>query len=79
MDKKKELVFRIFDPPTPKMSFLTKNAIFRDQGEKPKKIIMDSYVHYIYKDIVWYESLIHDIFMTAKNGGSVPKNAVFGH
>ena len=40
---------------------------------------MDSYVHFIYKDIVWYEILIYDIFMMAKNGGSVPKNAVFNH
>ena len=61
------------------MSFLTKNAIFRYQGEKQKKNIMDSYVHFIYKYIVWYEILIYDIFMMAKNGGSVPKNAVFGH
>ena len=40
---------------------------------------MDSYVHFIYKDIIWYEILIYNIFMTAKNGGSVPKNAIFGH
>ena len=86
MDKKKKLFLDIFDPPPLKMRILTKNvifdqknAIFGHQGQKTKKIIMDSYVHFIYEDIVWYEILISDNFLTPQNGGSVPKNAIFGH
>ena len=57
-------------PLSPKCHFWPKTPFFATRGKNQKKIIMDSYVHYIYKDIVWYEILIYDIFMTAKNGGS---------
>ena len=69
MDKKKKLFSDIFAPPPLKTRILSKNvifdqktAIFGHQGQKTKKIIMDSYVHFIYEDIVWYEILSFDTF-----------------
>ena len=52
MDKKKKLVFDIFDPPPKTPFFDQKTPFLATRGPKLKKPRAHSYVHFIYEDIV---------------------------